>query len=291
MALIRHAIIFLTIALGATAPAQKPDAPGAATGDVGDALPPDFRGRITYQGTHGATLDRGGRRGSREYGGALTVEQTFDGNAVTGRFSRTGGINSGTMSGTRNGSRCRLFEERAGDVIEGECTRTGFSATARSQGSRNAMAARFDAQATQVVDSRVVTQVRPAPSAPRSAPLIAASSQGVSNIAEYERRLARRSQVFARYTRSQLIRCVAVISYYLVEMEDQQGQSTAVRAKDDLTVDIFMYISRRWGSSSEALGDEALAVITNGRNYPDNSGNARADLEQCREIDRLAGVG
>lgn len=125
-----------------------------------EPLPSDFRGRITYQGTHGATLDRGPRRGSREYGGALTIELTFEGNSVRGRFSGTGGINSGTMSGTRSGSQCRLFEDRAGDIIEGECSRTRFDAVARSQNARNAMAARFEGQATQFADARIEEQQR-----------------------------------------------------------------------------------------------------------------------------------
>lgn len=117
-----------------------------------DALPQDFRGRITYRGTHEGAQQRG-RRGTREFGGALTIELTFDGNAVTGTFSGTGGINNGTMSGSRNGTRCRLFEARGGDIMEGECTRTRFSVEVRSQGNRNAIAAHFDAQATQLVDA------------------------------------------------------------------------------------------------------------------------------------------
>jgi hypothetical protein len=162
----RHAVIAIAVIVATAVPnvawAQKPDGGEDATAQGGLyrnlapedlELPPDFRGRITYQGTHEAVLDRGARRGTRQYGGALTVELTFDGNAVTGRFSGTGGISSGTMSGTRNGSRCRLFETRAGDIIEGECTRTHFSAEARSQGSRNAVAAVFEAQATQFADA------------------------------------------------------------------------------------------------------------------------------------------
>lgn len=111
----------------------------------GEELPPGFTGQITYRGTHQGVQDRG-RRGSREFGGALTVVLSFDGNAVTGRISGTGGINSTSVSGTRTGNVCRLFEERAGDIIEGQCTRARFAATVRSQGNRNAVAARFDTE-------------------------------------------------------------------------------------------------------------------------------------------------
>lgn len=148
----------LVAALPASLPAQQYG--GSQMSASSDTLPANFRGRITYQGTHEAVLERGSRRGSRQYGGSLTIELTFDGNAVSGRFSGTGGINNGTMSGTRNGSRCRLFEERAGDIVEGECTRTRFSAVARSQGSRNSMAAAFEARATQLADARVEEEQR-----------------------------------------------------------------------------------------------------------------------------------
>jgi hypothetical protein len=128
--------------------------------DLSDSLPPDFRGTITYRGSHGALLDRGPRRGTRQYGGSLTIELTFEGNRVTGRFSGTGGINSGTMTGTRNGNHCRLIEARDGDVIEGECTRSRLSARARSTRA-NAMTASFEAQATRVVDSAVAGRQEP----------------------------------------------------------------------------------------------------------------------------------
>jgi len=137
-----------------------------------DTLPPDFRGRISYQGTHRANCSRGGEERAR-YGGSLNVELTFNGNNVTGSFSGTGGINTGTMSGTRTGNRCRMIESRGGDLIEGECTRTRFSAIARSQGNRDALAARFEANATRFVDAAAEERQRivattPAPTSPRA---------------------------------------------------------------------------------------------------------------------------
>lgn len=145
---------------------QAQQVPSAGSG----ALPPGFRGRVSYSGTHrgqvrtpGPPLRRldvrsiinsatGGR--TREYAGAYQLELSFDGNAVTGRYSGTGGIASGTVSGTRSGNRCHLVDERHGTVTEAECTATRFvgrAATPRGPGPQ--MTAELDANAVRIVDA------------------------------------------------------------------------------------------------------------------------------------------
>jgi hypothetical protein len=142
-----------------------------------DALPAGFRGRVSYSGTHEARVTTagppirrldvrnlirsatGGR--SRDYAGAYNIEITFDGNALSARFSGTGGMSTGTASGTRSGSRCRLIDDRYGTVTEAECTSRRFAGTARSlRGQRQQMTARLDANATRIIDAAQVERER-----------------------------------------------------------------------------------------------------------------------------------
>ena len=111
-----------------------------------DALPPDFHGRITYSGTFEAELTIPSRA-VRHVNGRYSVEISYDGNSVTGRYSGTGGMVAGSFTGTRSGSRCRLTETR-GDVIwdNVECSGSRYSADARGQG-RISSVTHIDAQA------------------------------------------------------------------------------------------------------------------------------------------------
>jgi hypothetical protein len=90
---------------------------------------------------------------------------TFEGRAVTGRYSGTGGINSGSFSGTRDGDRCHLVDNRSGTVTDALCTRNRFYAEVRSQTGRETITARLEANATQFVDARVEEQQRRAAAA------------------------------------------------------------------------------------------------------------------------------
>jgi|GEM_PF-1154175 len=176
---IRHAIALIAIFSGFNSTAitaQKPVSPDGAAFSATGALPPDFRGRISYSGTHEGQLNRAGPPlrslrtrdilrsatggSTREYAGAYNLELTFDGNALTGRYSGTGGMNSGTVSGTRSGTHCRLVDDRYGTVTEAECTRNRFSGTARVQRGRDTSTMRFEAAATQFVDARVAQEQR-----------------------------------------------------------------------------------------------------------------------------------
>ena len=135
-----------------------------------DALPDGWRGRINYSGvveghtqeptrtprrlTLGNALEAlaGGER--REFGGAYSLELTFEGDAVSGTFSGAspGRNRSGRVQGTRAGSQCRLFAEDI--LIEGECTAGRFLGSGRSQGgSRVTQTLRIDAPAAEVVDA------------------------------------------------------------------------------------------------------------------------------------------
>jgi hypothetical protein len=163
--------------------AQKPEAAEAGA-QASDTLPPDFRGRIGYRGTHEGQVSRAGPPlrslrtrdilrsatggQSRERAGAYNLELTFEGRAVNGRYSGSGGIGSGTVSGIRDGDRCRLFDDRHGTATEAICTRTQFSGEARLESGRDTMVMRIDAEATQFVDAvveereQVIAQARAA---------------------------------------------------------------------------------------------------------------------------------
>ncbi len=171
---IRRLILIATAVLGTLAstplPAQKPPASNVdISASADDILPPDFRGRISYRGTHEGQLSRAGPPlrslrvrdvmrsatggSTREFAGAYNLEMTFEGRAVSGRYSGTGGISSGSFTGTRDGDRCRLIDDRSGTVTEAFCTRTRFYAEVRAQVGRDTSTARLQANATQIVDA------------------------------------------------------------------------------------------------------------------------------------------
>ena len=122
-----------------------------------DVIPPDFRGRITYSGSYEAEVTSNRGR-TRPFSGAYTIEISYDGSAISGRYSGTGGMSSGSITGTRSGTRCRTLDTQSGMTNEAECTRTRFAVVARAQGPRNTSIARVEATATRFVDAAVEAQ-------------------------------------------------------------------------------------------------------------------------------------
>lgn len=140
---------------------------GSPGGSSVDALPPEWRGRIRYSGTHegyvqtasamrdlsleGAVRALNGQR--RQYGGTLEMDLTFDGRAVSGTVSGTGGISTSRLRGTREGSRCRLTVDDVA-LLEAECTRAALTGISRNRSdSSDTMVMRIEARAISVVDA------------------------------------------------------------------------------------------------------------------------------------------
>ncbi len=117
-----------------------------------DTIPADFRGRITYSGTYQADVTSSRGR-TRQLSGGYTIEISYDGSAISGRYSGTGGMNPGSITGTRSGTRCRTLDTQSGMTNEAECTRTRFAVVARAQGAQNSSIARIEATATRFVDA------------------------------------------------------------------------------------------------------------------------------------------
>ena len=132
-------------------------------------LPADWSGSVTYTGTYEGSIDTPGprmrkltlnealrsasRANSEQIGGPFTLELTFQGRAVSGRAIATGRIRGGTVSGTRDGDRCRLFIGQT--LLEGKCTAQGFSGNGSSQGTaRRTQSFRVDAPASRIVDKQ-----------------------------------------------------------------------------------------------------------------------------------------
>ncbi|HYJ30802.1 MAG TPA: hypothetical protein VEW25_10735 [Allosphingosinicella sp.] len=158
-------------------PAQAASKPAPGIGTAAEAFPPDFRGRISYSGTYEGRVANRGRPlrrldvrsiiasatsgNSRGYAGGYTVEMEINGNAVTGRYSGTGGIDRGTFSGTRSGSNCRLFDDRSASATVAECTPTRFTGNVRSaEGSNPSFRISFETHATALVDANVEEERR-----------------------------------------------------------------------------------------------------------------------------------
>ncbi|HEY5723924.1 MAG TPA: hypothetical protein VIT45_16565 [Allosphingosinicella sp.] len=151
--------------------------PGAAQkADARSDLPPDFRGRIVYQGSFSAQVFRAGvttpnanarmraiaRRNDRSFqeDGTITLTVTFDGTRIQGSYVGSGGFGSGTFTGTREGSSCTVSEGR-GDINTVHCDRASWSGVTRSPpGSRIMATTRIDARQSQFVDSRVEDEQR-----------------------------------------------------------------------------------------------------------------------------------
>ncbi|MEZ0243757.1 MAG: hypothetical protein ACAH11_10310 [Sphingomonas sp.] len=117
-----------------------------AAADQANALPEDFRGRISYFGNHSgevvSTLTISGgpkkdcprpdKRCPERIGGSLEVELEFDGDIVKGTFRGTGGLRDSTLIGRRIGSQCRLYDLTDGSVWQGRCDATGFQGGVKS---------------------------------------------------------------------------------------------------------------------------------------------------------------
>lgn len=142
---------------------------GGRDDDGGEALPADFHGRITYQGSYSAEASRAGRapanaspivrriaRGndrSWTEDGTITITVTFDGNRIQGSHIGSGGMGRGSFTGTRSGRWC-TFSSGQGDTNTVECTRALWRGTSRSApGARVEATVRIEARANQVVDS------------------------------------------------------------------------------------------------------------------------------------------
>lgn len=161
-----------------------------------DALSPDFRGRVSYSGTHrgeatipGPPVRRltardiirsatGGR--TRQYSGSYSLEVQFDGDRVTGRYSGTGGVNSGSFTGTRSGDRCSIRDDSGKSAMEAECSATRFAGTAKSaRGVSPSFSIIIETRATRVVDAarereQAAQAINSAPAGGRAAPATAA---------------------------------------------------------------------------------------------------------------------
>jgi hypothetical protein len=157
--------------VSASALAQKPSDPQAYASDGRSDLPPDFRGRIVYEGSFSADVFRAGattrnanermraiaRRNDRSWqeDGSITLTVTFDGSRVQGSYVGSGGMGRGTFTGTREGSSCTISEGH-GDVNTMHCDRASWSGVSQSpSGARVAATTRIDARPAQVVDARV----------------------------------------------------------------------------------------------------------------------------------------
>lgn len=170
-----HRILLLTCvgtvaALSSNEPAsaQKREFTYAQT-DQSASFPAGFQGRVSYSGTYDGRLTIPGpplRRldvasilrtatggSTREFAGGYKVEIQVDGNAVTGRYSGSGGIDTVTFSGTRSGSRCRLFDDRSGAAIDAECSAQRFAGTVQSpKGARQPYKINFETDMVRLVD-------------------------------------------------------------------------------------------------------------------------------------------
>jgi hypothetical protein len=142
----------------------------AAAQAPSDTLRADFHGRIVYSGSYsgkqsipgrtlrrldlGSLLESAMSGSSRQYSGGYNVQIEVNGNAVSGRYGGSGGIDSVTFSGTRNGDACRLFDDSSGAAILARCTASTFAGTVASPvGARQPYKIQFEAQATQFVDA------------------------------------------------------------------------------------------------------------------------------------------
>ncbi|MGZ8285155.1 MAG: hypothetical protein ACXW27_04515 [Allosphingosinicella sp.] len=177
--MIRITILALAMSLTMTSVptlAQKPSGPSAYASDGRTDLPPDFRGRIVYQGSFSAEAFRAGRttpnanarmraiarRNDRSWqeDGSITLTVTFDGNKLQGSYVGSGGMGRGTFTGTRQGSSCTVSQGQ-GDFNTMRCDRASWSGVSQTPpGARVAATTRIDARQTQFVDARVEDEQR-----------------------------------------------------------------------------------------------------------------------------------
>ncbi len=153
-------LLVSAIPFGTPIPAQQPS----------DAFPADFKGQVTYKGTHQGSLTmapkpvrkmsiaeriRVSQGGSTQnFQGELNVELTFDEGKVSGRFWGTGGINSNSVVGTRVGSNCYLIDQSNGASIQAVCSATRFYSEAEEQNGRKTILSVLDARTLRTVNAR-----------------------------------------------------------------------------------------------------------------------------------------
>lgn len=136
-------------------PVIEANAPGA--------LPPDWRGTITYTGTHNGYAIPSGRDARRQdYSGRYDLMLEFDGASVSGRATGTGGLQPADLVGTRSGSHCRLRLENLA-IFEGTCTNDRFFGVSReAPGQEFRQVMNIDARAVRRVDAAEEDQRRAA---------------------------------------------------------------------------------------------------------------------------------
>ena len=100
-----------------------------------EPLPADFQGVIVYEGEMDGIArlrpSNPNRRGEEvAYGGLVRYRAEYDGNLVTVKGEPIKAVNVGavTLTGTRSGSTCTLFEAN-GSRLQVRCDRTGFAGT------------------------------------------------------------------------------------------------------------------------------------------------------------------
>lgn len=100
-----------------------------------EPLPADFQGVIVYEGEMDGIArlrpSNPNRQGQEvPYGGLVRYRAEYDGNLVTVKGEPIKAVNVGpvTLTGTRSGSTCTLFEPN-GSRLQVRCDRTGFAGT------------------------------------------------------------------------------------------------------------------------------------------------------------------
>jgi len=154
---------------GVWRPEQQPESP--------DALPPDFRGRITYQGNFSgrrvtpgrpprrldlrSILNSAASARTREFAGATTIEIEYDGSLV--RATYMADRQRGAFTGTRRGADCRVIDSGDGGVGTFRCDRNVFSGTFENPpGAPESYTSRVETHATQFVDAAEAERQRQA---------------------------------------------------------------------------------------------------------------------------------
>lgn len=162
--------------------------------DSGNALPADFRGRITYLGHYTgerAARQRAPRRmrdlsdlaaaltsGQVErFSGRARLEASYEGSTV--RITTYDGESRGEFTGTREGSTCLLVQTSDGATGRFHCDRTSFEGELRGvMTGQRAYRSEIRTQATQFVDAVVEEQ------AARTAALAAAEQRRLDEAQE-----------------------------------------------------------------------------------------------------------
>ena len=117
---------------------------GGSSAGGSEAIAPDFRGKITYEGGYEGTMTTPARTSHRTdlgslvgaamsaksepYRGGTVYEVEYDGVQIKGTFREQGAFNgTGTFTGTRNGTTCQLINN-VGIRMTAECGLTRYFA-------------------------------------------------------------------------------------------------------------------------------------------------------------------